>query len=73
LTFVWDTFLGKYLFIFLEDFLHGSCLVKNLTNARSYPCEEKSTGPGVNFWEQKKEKKDVGPLLIFCGGYPFTI
>jgi hypothetical protein len=41
-----------------RGFLHGSCLIKNLTSARSFPCEEKSTGPDVNFLENKKERKE---------------
>jgi hypothetical protein len=67
LTFTWNALLGKYLFIFLECFLHGSCIIKNLTSVRSFPCEEKSAGPGM-FFEKERETEKGGPSLIFCGG-----
>jgi hypothetical protein len=65
LTFAWNALLGKYLFIFLEGFLHGSCLVKNLTSIRSFPYEEKSAGPGM-FLKIKEKQKRVRLHLYFA-------
>jgi hypothetical protein len=60
-----ECFAGEVPLYILEGFLHGSCLVKNLTSIRSFPYEEKSAGPGM-FLKMKEKQKRVRLHLYFA-------